>query len=48
MRLGTDRCKDSEMVAIRLLANSNVRKRFSNGKLPRRTIELSVKSMESF
>lgn len=45
--LGAERCKDGEMVAIRLFARRSVRNRFNSGKLARAVTELSVRSMES-
>lgn len=47
VRFGAERCREGEMVAIRLFARSSVRKRFNNGKFARAATELSVRSMES-
>lgn len=47
VRFGAERWRDGEMVDIRLLAISSVWRRFSSGKLPRVTMELSVKSIAS-
>ena len=47
VRFGTDKCKDCEMVDIRLLARRRVCSRLRRGKLLSATRELSVKSMAS-
>ena len=47
VRFGTDRCKEGEMVDIRLLARRRVCSRLRRGKLLSATRELSVKSMAS-
>jgi hypothetical protein len=47
VRFGTDKCKEGEMVAMRLLARRRVCSRLRRGKLLSATRELSVKSMAS-
>jgi hypothetical protein len=47
VRFGTDRCKEGEMLDIRLLARRRVCSRLKRGKLLSETRELSVKSMAS-
>jgi hypothetical protein len=47
VRFGADKCKEGEMVDIRLLARRRVCSRLRRGKLLRATRELSVKSMAS-
>jgi len=47
VRFGADRCKEGEMVDIRLLARRRVCSRLRRGKLLSATRELSVKSMAS-
>jgi hypothetical protein len=47
VRFGTDKCKEGEMVDMRLLAKRRVCNRLRRGRLLRETRELSVKSMAS-
>jgi hypothetical protein len=47
VRFGTERCKEGEMVEIRLLARRRVCSRLRRGRLLSATRELSVKSMAS-
>ena len=47
VRFGTDKCKEGEMVDMRLLARRRVCSRLRRGKLLSETRELSVKSMAS-
>jgi hypothetical protein len=47
VRFGADRCKEGEMVDIRLLARRRVCSRLRRGRLLSETRELSVKSMAS-
>jgi len=47
VRFGTDRWREGEIEAMRLLARRRVRRRFKRGRLARATMELSVRSMAS-